>query len=188
MIEMDFDHDYPYAWAEDALEAKQYWLWLALGEFVEGTNAAFTIARAGWERVRALQSATPGSGTSVFVAMWFHDDLDAAWEQGLKPGIADAKYIARRVKEEIHPDKIDSRIIAGIRECRFLVADVTGGRQAVYYEAGFADGLGKAVIWTCREDHKESMCFDTRQYPHILWRDPAHLRLQLATRIKALAL
>lgn len=51
-----------------------------------------------------------------------------------------------------------------IRSCRFLVADAFGERTAVYYEAGFAGGLGKLVIWTCQKDELAKVSFDTRQY------------------------
>ena len=39
-----------------------------------------------------------------------------------------------------------------IRKSKFLIADFTGQRGGVYYEAGFAYGLGLPVIWTCRKD------------------------------------
>jgi nucleoside 2-deoxyribosyltransferase len=81
--------------------------------------------------------------------------------------------------------KIDDRIIAGIRQARFVVVDVTGQRCAVYYEAGFAEGLGTPVIWTCRKDVPEHMNFDTRQKEHILWTDPLDLATQLEMKIRA---
>jgi len=37
-------------------------------------------------------------------------------------------------------------------ECRFIVADFTGQRGGVYFEAGYALGLRKPVIWTCKRD------------------------------------
>lgn len=33
-----------------------------------------------------------------------------------------------------------------------MVCDLTGYRGGVYWEAGFAYGLGREVIYTCRED------------------------------------
>ncbi len=38
------------------------------------------------------------------------------------------------------------------RQSRFMVCDLTGYRGGVYWEAGFAYGLGLEVIYTCRED------------------------------------
>ena len=86
--------------------------------------------------------------------------------------------------------KIDDEIIAEIRRSRFLVADFThgkdGARGGVYFEAGFALGLGIPVIYTCREDAIDEIHFDTRQYHHTTWKDPEDLRDKLEKRILAL--
>ncbi len=53
----------------------------------------------------------------------------------------------------IDSDKtINDRIIAEIRACKFCVSDFTGQRNGVYFEAGFALGLGKAIIYVCETD------------------------------------
>ncbi len=78
--------------------------------------------------------------------------------------------------------------MAEIRRSGLVVADFTGQRQGVYYEAGFARGIGITVIPTCREDETEKLHFDTRQYNHIVWKEPADLADQLHDRIAATAL
>lgn len=90
-----------------------------------------------------------------------------------------------RIDRVHHNEKICDKIIAEIRTCQFLVADVTLQRAGVYFEAGFAIGLGRPVIWSCREDDLKNVHFDTRQYNHIVWKEPTDLRIQLADRIKA---
>jgi hypothetical protein len=50
------------------------------------------------------------------------------------------------------------------------VADFTGERGGVYFEAGFALGLGRQVIWTVREDVLDKVHFDNRQYNFIVWK------------------
>lgn len=62
-----------------------------------------------------------------------------------------------------------------------------GARGAVYFEAGFALGLGLQVIYTCRSDMLDELHFDTRQYPHIGWTDDAieSFRQNLENRIRA---
>jgi hypothetical protein len=144
------------------------------------------LTRRGWERVSELKRKQRASGRTAFVVMWFDDAMDEAWTLGLRPGVDNAGFEPRRMKEEVHPDRIDARIVAAIRSCRFLVADVTGERPAVYYEAGLAEGLSKTVIWTCRRDKADDMCFDTRQFRHILWEEPEDLSSQLTDTIRAL--
>jgi hypothetical protein len=63
---------------------------------------------------------------------------------------------------------------------------VTFASQGVYFEAGYALGLDRKVIWTCKEGQElTDMHFDTRQYNHILWRDAEHLENELYYRVSA---
>jgi hypothetical protein len=155
----------------------------------------------GYQHVEALRSLTPLS-QQAFVAMWFSKQMDFDYADGFEPGIRDAGYLPIRIDRKEHNNKIDDEIIAEIRRSRFLVADFTseiveretaGGkvfkdthaRGGVYFEAGFAKGLGKEVIWSVREDVLPFVHFDTRQFAHIVWKDPDDLRSQLSRRISA---
>ena len=127
--------------------------------------------------------------SQAFVAMWFDNSMTNAWEEGIKPAIKAAGYDALRIDRKEHVNKIDDEIIAEIRRSRFIVADFTqdenGARGGVYYEAGFAHGLGIPVIFTCQKDALEKVHFDTRQYNHIVWGTSEELRSSLANRIAA---
>lgn len=138
----------------------------------------------GWARYYELRSSQPIS-SQAFVAMWFDAAVSDAWAEGIKPGLEDAGYTAVRLDAVEHNEKIDDRIIAEIRRSGLVVADLTGGRANVYFEAGFAMGLGIPVIWTCHEDHLKDLHFDTRQYNYIGWTTPAELRERLRLRIEA---
>jgi nucleoside 2-deoxyribosyltransferase len=87
-----------------------------------------------------------------------------------------------------HVNKICDQILAEVRAAELVVADFTGFRSGVFFEAGFAMALGKPVICTCRESHFDELGkhFDTRQYPHLKWTDPADLRAKLSTKLRAL--
>ena len=111
------------------------------------------------------------------------------WELGFDPAIREVGYKPVRVDRMEHVNKIDDEIIAEIRKARFVLVDFTqGGKEArggVYYEAGFAHGLGVPVIFTCQKDSFGHVHFDTRQYSHIVWTEPEELRRNLANRIAA---
>jgi hypothetical protein len=64
------------------------------------------------------------------------------------------------------------------------IEDVTLQRPGVYYEGGFAMGLPRTVIWTCRKDELASVHFDTRQFNHVVWETPSELRERLTARIR----
>jgi nucleoside 2-deoxyribosyltransferase len=129
------------------------------------------------------------SSTQVFVAMWFHDNTEKAYSEGIKLGIEDAGYVPMRIDRKEHINKIDDEIIAEIRRSKFVVADFTSEpekpRGGVYFEAGFAKGLGREVIWTCKKDCLDHVHLDTRQYNHIVWETPGELRKALEARISA---
>ena len=121
--------------------------------------------------------------------MWFDESMESAWEQGIKPAVEDSGYKPLRIDRKEHLNKIDDEIIAEIRRSRFIIADFThgdeGARGGVYYEAGFAHGLNIPVIFTCRKDALKKVHFDTRQYKHIVWKEPKDLRHQLEISICA---
>ncbi|MDE2838312.1 MAG: hypothetical protein OXL97_12540 [Chloroflexota bacterium] len=146
----------------------------------------------GYGRIEAISTRVDSS--QAFVAMWIDDDMKDIYESGIKSAIESAGYSPYRVDKEIvqSPDtgKIDDTIIAEIRRSRLVVADFTHGengiRGSVYYEAGFAHGLGIPVIYSCRKDQIEKLHFDTRQYYHIAWETPQELRGDLEKRILAM--
>jgi nucleoside 2-deoxyribosyltransferase len=178
---------YPDAEAETIGELNEYKGWLVQRNLAHSTVEGLKIQLPGWEEIQRLREQRASTGKRAFVAMWFDDSMDDAFLNGIKPAAADAGYEGYRVKDDKHGERIDAKIIAEIRACRFVIADVTGTRSAVYYEAGFAEGLSKPVIWMCRKDTEEDMGknFDTRQIRHIVWTDAADLRQQLTDTIRA---
>ena len=182
------------AWSESVNEPEVAILLEYLGEqgWIKRRHPTYpyeyTLTVEGYARLEELETANAESSKG-FVAMWFDDSTDKAWKEGIRRGIEDAGYEAVRIDQKEHNNKIDDEIIAEIRRSRFVVADFTqgedGARGGVYYEAGFAHGLGIEVIFTCREDALKHVHFDTRQYNHIVWKKPEELRQRLAARISA---
>jgi nucleoside 2-deoxyribosyltransferase len=123
-----------------------------------------------------------------FVAMWFDTSMTPIYDSTIAPAISQTGYTPHRVDRREHAGKVDDEIIAQIRRSKFVVADFTDHRGGVYYEAGFAHGLGLPVIMTCREDHLEKLHFDIRQYNCILWKQDNLQEFQerLQNRIEAI--
>ena len=142
----------------------------------------------GYRRIAEVK--TNHDSAQAFVAMWFDDEMNDVYSNGIEPAIRDAGYQPVRIDRKPDVTKIDDEIIAEIRRSRFLVADFThgkdGARGGVYFEAGFAFGLNIPVIYTCQEDAIDQIHFDTRQYHHTTWSRPEELRRDLKNRILAL--
>ena len=126
------------------------------------------------------------ASSQAFVAMCFNERMKQVYASSIEPGIRDAGFEPMLISEKEHVNKIDDEIIAEIRRSAFLVADFTEHRQNVYFETGFAIGLGLQVIWTCRKDHIKDLHFDIRQYNSIDWEDKADLKKRLKDRIEAM--
>jgi hypothetical protein len=150
----------------------------------------FRITPEGWAFLLTLGQSDSNSST-VFIAMWFDPTMDQVWTEGLYKGVADAGYNPVRIDKHQHNNRIDDEIIVKIKESKFLVADFTddgrGGRGGVYFEAGYAVGLGKPVIWVVEAAQLDKIHFDTRQYSFIRWDrgNLPDLRNDLRLRIEA---
>jgi hypothetical protein len=162
--------------------------WLKKQELVFQTGGDLTavelkLSMEGWNQVQPL-SRPGGIPGQCFMAMWFSDETRAAYEEGIEPAVSKAGFKPIRIDRKEHNNEIPDEIIAEIRNSQFMVADFTGQRTGVYYEAGFAMGLGRPVVWCCRKDDIGNLHFDTNHKNHIDWQTPQDLRDRLYTRIR----
>ncbi|HEY5090803.1 MAG TPA: hypothetical protein VIK30_12580 [Polyangia bacterium] len=149
------------------------------------TQGPVWITEKGWE---LLETRAKGSGSLGFIAMKFKE-MDPVYE-AIAAGIARAGYQQTRIDREEYIGGVMDQIIAKIRESRFVVADFTGNRGGVYYEAGFALGLNLPVFTLCRQDHlsgAESVHFDVHHLNLLAWEDGKlpELTARLEARIVA---
>jgi len=128
------------------------------------------ITPSGWEHIYSLRSANRDS-QSACIAMRFLPELIDYNDKYIIPAIINAGYKPIRVDMEEHLDLIDDRIVAGIRKSKFIVADLTENSYGVYYEAGFARGLGLPVIYLCNKKYfeEQKVHFDINHYSFLLW-------------------
>lgn len=151
-------------------------------------NLSLKISPQGWAFLDDLRKTNKGS-KMAFVAMNFDKEFNTFYEQGIEPAIRDAGYEPKRVDQHDHVNRIDDEIVALINRSRFIVADFTGQKAGVYFEAGYALGLGLKVIWSCREDEiKEKLLhFDTAHFNMLGWTADTlpDYRVRLKNRIEA---
>jgi len=186
-IHFDASTDYPIAFAKDKNEFSFFLTKLKeIGYFetISGSQLRLTID--GYKRLFEIKKDKIDS-SQAFVAMWFAKEMEEPWENGFKLALKETGYNPIRIDKKEHNEKICDLILAEIRRSGLLVADFTGNRGGVYFEAGFALGLSIPVIWTCRSDNFEETKkqFDTRQYKYIVWSDSAELKTKLINRIEA---
>lgn len=157
-----------------------------LGYIVSPANQQMEITLEGWQRLDNL-TRTGIDSNKVFVAMWFDSSMADVWENGIKKSIKECGYEPIRIDQTDYNEGVCDEIIAQLRNARFVIAELTGNNQGVYYEAGFAHGLGKQVIFTCKKSYFDSnpVHFDVRHYNFILWDNIEELKTRLQNRIQA---
>jgi hypothetical protein len=184
-VTINLSQDYPICFCKNAKELRFYINHIVDTGYAEREGPTiFSLTPEGWQRVESLGKPNIES-KQAFVAMWFSEDLKEIFTKGIEPLEKDTGFKMYRVDQEPFNEKICDRIIADIRKSRFLIADVTGLRHAVFFEAGYAMGLGLPVIFTCKKRTKIKGCFDTRQYNHIVWENAEDLKSKLKDRILA---
>lgn len=184
------DRDYPLAYVRFPRELTFFLHHLRsekLVDFRTNTNekTVIVLTPRGWEEAEAIEGPA-ALREKAFVAMWFNDLVNSAFQEGIAPAIEESGYRAIRIDLKEHSESVIDQIIAEIKESRFVVADFTGHRGGVYFEAGFARGLGLNVIWTCKDDHFKDLHFDVKGFNVIVWKTPADLRERLNARIRAI--
>jgi hypothetical protein len=157
--------------------------WIERSE-VLGPQDHVTLTMPGWMHVESVTRSNVESEQG-FVAMWFRPTLQRLYTEAISPAVREAGYRPHRVDSREFAGRIDDEIIGQIRRSRFLVADFTGHRGGVYWEAGFAFGLGLPVFFTCCRRDLRHLHFDVRQYNTIDWTSRADLRRRLRARIVA---
>ena len=166
---------------------------------------SITLSSKALDRVSELQK-TQSNNKNAFVAMSFHESATEIRE-AIKLGIENAGYSAELMDEIIHNHQIVPEMLRLILESRFLIMDITQPNFGAYYEAGYAQGLGKEIIVTCQEEvfnQKKYECefipkddktcwlkevatkphFDIAQKQILVWKDYADLTKKLSEWIK----
>jgi len=125
---------------------------------------------------------------NCFIAMAFSGEKELKIKEAIKTALSETKYNPIIINEHHFESErtINDAIIAEIKRARFVIADFTEQRPNVYFEAGFAVGLGIPVIYCCdKDDFDANSHFDVNHYPHILYNSPEELRKGLVDKIRA---
>lgn len=129
----------------------------------------------------------------IFIAMMFSVETNIFYKKAYKPVIQAMKYTVMRIDEKEYACLIINEIQTEITDSIALIADLTGIRGGVYYEAGIARGLQLCnhpikLILTCQKDFfdLEKVHFDVSGDNILLYGDVDDLKVKLKSRIEAL--
>ena len=143
-------------------------------------NSPLIITELGWIEIQ--KNIELNYSKQVFIAMNFSPEMDSVY-LAIKKAVSELGYVPIRIDKKEHNNEISGEILYELKNSYFLIADVTGQNNGVYFEAGFAMGHNKSIIWCCKESDKNNLHFDTRQYNHIIWENEQQLYERLKDRI-----
>ena len=131
-----------------------------------------TLSLRGWEQYEAEKRGQFG-GNYGFIAMQFGDtDLDNFVQSVVKPTVKEnIGYDLVDMRDVSQAGVIDNIMRVQIRDAAFVIAELSHDNLGAYWEAGYAEGLGKPVIYVCEQKkfNEKSTHFDTNHCTTIFW-------------------
>ena len=122
----------------------------------------------------------------VFTIMSFAEEFREVFE-AYRTVCEEFGFSAHRTDESESSERIIPRILAGIRRAAFVIADVTETKSPanVFYEIGYAEGMGRPVIVSARKG--TVLPFDIADIPVLFWSSPDELKEKLKKRVGEIA-
>jgi hypothetical protein len=126
----------------------------------------------GWKKYEELKRARIES-RSAFMATPFGNELIDRLFECFKEAVAQTGFELRRVMDKAPAGLIDNRLRVEIRKSRFMVCELTNANAGAYWEGGFAEGLGRSVIYSCEKSYfkTKGTHFDTNHCQTVLWEE-----------------
>jgi hypothetical protein len=133
--------------------------------------ADVSLTLRGWE-IYEQERRGQFAGSYGFVALKFGDSiLDPLLRDHIKPAIKEIGFDLVDLRDVSRAGVIDNLLRIQLRDAAFVLVDLTHENAGAYWEAGYAEGLGKPVLYLCEKikfDEKKTH-FDTNHCTTILW-------------------
>jgi hypothetical protein len=129
------------------------------------------LTLAGWNVYEAEKKGQI-SGNYGFLALQTGDvNLDPLIRNHIKPTLAAIGYDLVDYRDISKAGIIDNILRVQIRDSAFVLVDLTHDNAGAYWEAGYAEGLGKPVLYICEKSKFEerSTHFDTNHCTTVQW-------------------
>lgn len=147
--------------------------WLRKEEIIEDLGPeGYRLTLPGWRKFEHLRASATES-TQVFLAMGYgNQELAGLVASHLRAAVQETGLNLFRLDDRREAGSIDARLRVEIRRSLLLLADLTDANPGAYWEAGFAEGLSKPVIYLCERavfEEDRGTHFDVRNHQHVIW-------------------
>ncbi|WP_419166740.1 hypothetical protein [Candidatus Palauibacter sp.] len=135
--------------------------------------ATADLTLAGWEQYEEMKHGSHDGGYGFFAWQFGSPQTEPVFKDVLKPAFKEHGYPLRDMKDLSQPGLIDNIMQDRIRNASFVIVDLTDCNPGAYWEGGFAQALGKPVVYICHEeafhDPATKPHFDTNHYTIVFW-------------------
>ncbi len=129
--------------------------------------------------------------SDIFMIMPFAQELFGVYRDVIMPLVKDLKLtIVRGDEFTSSRGVIMEEVWSALNQCRFVIVDITGGNDNVFYELGIAHTLNKPAILITQATTPDDVPFDVRHLRYVQYANTAEglakLRTDLQTGITRL--
>lgn len=174
VLQIRINMDYPLAYAKNRKEflallnlLKEKKLISVKSQIVDDsvTSLEVVLLASGWDLVYKFKNKNLES-KQVFIGVWFAEQM-SEYIQAIEEAIKHVGLTPLCIKDKYYSETIRDKALGEIRKSRFVVVDLTGDRPSVFFEAGFAFGLGVDAIYVYKtepEGVKSNLDFYVKHY------------------------
>lgn len=154
----------------------------------EPGRASVMLTFAGWDRYEDVVRGGTVHGQAFMAMKYGRAELDVVVREHFAPHVRHAGFRLVRLDQDPRAGLIDNRMRVEIQNSDFVIADLSDQNPGAYWEAGYAEGLGKQVFYTCERTvfERDRTHFDTNHHYTVIWDianpEAAALELKLAIR------
>lgn len=159
---------------------------IRIGVLDQNRTATISLLADGWEFTNTHKGKNKESDRA-FIAVWFDDSMNENIN-AIEAAVADCNFKPVCIRNEHFAGKIIDKVLGEIRRSRFVVVDLTGNRSSVFFEAGFAFGLGLETIYIHHGPESRvssSLEFYVRHFQCYFYKNSEDLREILRNAINA---
>jgi hypothetical protein len=145
----------------------------------------------GWQYYEELKRGATESHKAFMAMDYSNKTLEKIVNDFFRDAVKSTGFVLYRLDDVSKAGPIDDRLRVEIQTSRFLIADLSHNNSGSYWEAGYAEGLGKPVIYTCDkkifDNPKTKPHFDTNHHLTIKWdkTNPEEAAKKLKATIRA---
>lgn len=141
------------------------------------------IFLSGKENITISDFTIDSRQSKAFVVMQFTDEFNELYEEVIRPTVEAFGIESMRADDFYTSGLILNDIAQSIIESQFIIADITPDNPNVFYEVGYAHGIGKPVI-LLSEKSREKLPFDVSAFRTLFYDNSIGGKSKVEERLK----